>query len=78
MAQLGLIIHMAYEWCQRLGDMRLLQWDNLNMDDRKLYLEQSKRRAEVCLPIEDDLYEMLVQQKEDFGFQATWHRVCCL
>jgi integrase len=67
---LGLIIHMAYEWCQRLGDMRLLQWDNLDMDDRKLYLEQSKRRAEVCLPIEDDLYEMLAQQKEDFGFQA--------
>ena len=67
---LGLIVHMAYEWCQRLGDMRLLQWDNLDMDDHKLYLEQSKRRAEVCLPIEDDLYEMLVQQKEDFGFQA--------
>ena len=67
---IGLIVHMAYEWCQRLGDMRLLQWDNIDMDDRKLYLEQSKRRAEVCLPIEDDLYEMLVQQKEDFGFQA--------
>ena len=56
---IGLIVHMAYEWCQRLGDMRLLKWDNLDMDGRKLYLEQSKRRAEVCLPIEDDLYEML-------------------
>jgi integrase len=66
----GLIVHMAYEWCQRLGDMRLLQWDNIDFDSRKLYLEQSKRRAEVCLPIEDDLFDMLVQQKEDFGFQA--------
>ena len=52
---IGLIVHMAYEWCQRLGDMRLLQWDNLDMDGRKLHLEQSKRRAEVCLPIEDVL-----------------------
>ena len=40
------------------------------LHSRKLYLEQSKRRAEVCLPIEDDLYDMLVQQREDFGFQA--------
>jgi len=66
---LGLIVHMAYEWCQRLGDMRLLTWDNFDLDERKLYLEQSKRRAEVTLPIEDDLLEMLVQQEQDFGFQ---------
>ena len=66
---LGLIVHMAYDWCQRLGDMRLLQWGNIDFDGRKLNLEQSKRRAEVCLPIGDDLYEMLVQQHEDFGFQ---------
>jgi integrase len=66
---IGLIVHMAYEWCQRLGDMRLLTWDNFDLDERKLYLEQSKRRAEVTLPIEDDLLEMLVQQEQDFGFQ---------
>ncbi len=66
---IGLIVHMAYDWCQRLGDMRLLTWDNFNFGERKLYLEQSKRRAEVTLPIEDDLLEMLVQQEQDFGFQ---------
>jgi len=66
---IGLIVHMAYDWCQRLGDMRLLTWDNFDLDERKLYLEQSKRRAEVTLPIEDDLLEMLVQQEQDFGFQ---------
>ena len=66
---IGLIAHMAYEWCQRLGDMRLLTWDNLDLEAKKLYLEQSKRRAEVTLPIEDDLLEMLVQQEQDFGFQ---------
>ena len=66
---IGLIVHMAYEWCQRLGDMRLLTWDVVDLDKQKLYLEQSKRRAEVTLPISDDLTEMLVQQKDDFGFQ---------
>ena len=66
---LGLIVHMAYDWCQRLGDMRLLTWDNIDLAERKLYLEQSKRRADVTLPIEDDLLEMLVQQEQDFGFQ---------
>ena len=67
---LGLIVHMAYEWCQRLGDMRLLTWDNLDLPEKKLYLEQSKRRAEVTLPIEDDLLEMLIQQEQDVGFQS--------
>ena len=57
---IGLIVHMAYDWCQRLGDMRLLQWDNIDFDGRKLNLEQSKRRAEVCLPIGDDLYLSLI------------------
>tara|TARA_R110002050_G_scaffold141284_3_gene266403 strand:- start:3774 stop:4652 length:879 start_codon:yes stop_codon:yes gene_type:complete len=66
---IGLIVHMAYEWCQRLGDMRLLTWDNIDLEAKKLYLEQSKRRAEVTLPIEDDLLEMLIQQEQDFGFQ---------
>jgi integrase len=66
---IGLIVHMAYEWCQRLGDMRLLTWDNIDLEAKKLYLEQSKRRAEVTLPIQDDLLEMLTQQEQDFGFQ---------
>ena len=66
---IGLIVHMAYEWCQRLGDMRMLTWDNIDLDNKKLNLEQSKRRAEVTLPIEDDLLEMLIQQEQDFGFQ---------
>ena len=66
---IGLIVHMAYEWCQRLGDMRMLTWDMIDFDEQKLYLEQSKRRAEVTLPISDDLCAMLQQQHDDFGFQ---------
>ena len=66
---LGLIAHMAYEWCQRLGDMRLLTWDNIDFSTKTVYIEQSKRRAEVHLPISDDLCDMLTQQEQDFGFQ---------
>jgi len=66
---IGLIVHMAYEWCQRLGDMRMLTWNMFDFNEGKLFLEQSKRRAEVTLPISDDLLEMLLQQKQDFDFQ---------
>ena len=66
---LGLIVHMAYEWCQRLGDMRNLTWDCLDLKKQQLSLEQSKRRAEVFLPISDNLNAMLLEQKADFGFQ---------
>ena len=66
---IGLIIQMAYEWCQRIGDMRMLTWDSVNLDTAILSLEQSKRRAQVFLPISDDLKEMLTEQHNDFGFQ---------
>ena len=52
---IGLIVQMAYEWCQRLGDMRTLTWDCLDLDKQKAHITQSKRRAEVFFPISDDL-----------------------
>lgn len=66
---IGLIVHMAYDWGQRVGDMRLLTWDKIDLDQCRLDLTQSKRNAEVHLPISDSLCSMLRQQKEDFGFQ---------
>ena len=66
---IGLIIHMAYEWAQRVGDMRTLQWSNIDLTTKTLDLEQSKRRAEVRLPIDDNLCRMLAEQKDTFGFQ---------
>ena len=65
----GLIAQMSYEWCQRVGDMRLLQWSSLDLPRQRVNIEQSKRRAKVFLPIEDDLCEMLREQENDFGFQ---------
>jgi integrase len=66
----GLIVQMAYEWCQRLGDMANLTWDMYDPETRVLYLEQSKRRAKVELPTTDELHEMLMQQKADVDFQS--------
>lgn len=66
---IGLIFHMAYEWAQRVGDMRNLKWESIDFDNKRMDLEQSKRGAEVHLPIGDNLLKMLIQQKEDFNFQ---------
>jgi len=66
---IGLIAQMAYEWCQRLVDMRLLTWASLDFDAQTVHVKQTKRKAEVFLPVSDELHEMLVQQQEDFGFQ---------
>lgn len=66
---IGLILHMAYDWGQRVGDMRMLKWDNLDLEVCRLDIKQSKRGASVHLPIGKNLCAMLVKQKEDFGFQ---------
>ena len=49
--------------------MRSLKWDSINFEERRLDLEQSKKRAEVHLPIHINMFRMLEQQHEDFGFQ---------
>lgn len=66
---IGLIVHMAYDWGQRVGDIRLLTWNSLDLNQCRMDMTQSKRNAEVHLPIAADLCQMLRQQKEDFGFQ---------
>jgi integrase len=66
---ISLIVHMAYDWGQRVGDMRLLTWDKLDLQVCQLILTQSKRNAQVKLPISGGLCGMLRQQKDDFGFQ---------
>ena len=65
----GLIAHMAYEWAQRVGDMRKLKWEFVDFENRVVNITQSKRGASVHVPINDDLMVMLKQQYKDFGFQ---------
>ena len=67
---IGLIVHMAYDLAQRVGDMRVLTWDKVDLDAQRIDLTQSKRGADVHLPIPEALTAMLQQQKDDFGFQT--------
>ena len=66
---IGLIVYMAYSFAQRIGDIRSLKWENINFEERRLDLEQSKKRAEVHIPILIHMYRMLEKQYKDFGFQ---------
>lgn len=73
----GLVIHMCYEWAQRPSDIRNLKWKDLNLDEAKVTIVQSKRGAVVTLPIEEPLLSLLKQQEEDWGFQpyvVTHHK----
>ena len=67
---IGLIVQMAYEWGQRVGDMRMLTWAAIDFDKKRCNLEQSKRGESVHLPINDGLMHVLKQQHETFGFQV--------
>ena len=66
---IGLIIQMAYEWGQRVGDMRMLTWDTIDFDKGRCDLTQSKKGTDVHLPISGALMHVLKQQKEAFDFQ---------
>lgn len=66
---IGIIVNMAYEWGQRLGDMRTLTWDDYDVNTGILTLTQSKRGATVQLPTSEGLQRMLKQQHDDFGWQ---------
>ena len=74
---IGLIVHMCYEWGQRPVDIRNLTFSQIDWDKRKVDITQTKRGAEVELPIPDDLFSMLEQQAVDWGFQdmvVPYHR----
>ena len=66
----GLLVLFAYEWGQRVGDMRMLLWNAINLDKGRCDFEQSKRGEAVHLPISDGLMHVLRQQHETFGFQV--------
>lgn len=66
---IGLIVLMCYEWGQRPVDIRNLLWDNVDLDQGKVTITQTKRGSVVELPIPDNLMEMLSEQKKDLDFQ---------
>ena len=69
---IGLIVHMAYDWAQRVGDMRLLKWEQVDIPNRQVSFVQSKRNAEVHLPIGEGLSKMLMQQNDHYGLMTPY------
>ena len=65
----GLIVHLAYGTAQRLGDLRMLRWEDYDMETGVISLEQSKRRARVSVPLPQDMQDLLKQQYVDYGWQ---------
>ncbi len=66
---IGLLALMCYEWGQRPIDIRNLTWDNVDLDEGVVQIKQTKRGAEVELPIPPNLIAMLTEQKGDWDFQ---------
>lgn len=66
---IGLIVLMCYEWGQRPIDIRNLEWSQVDLDKRVVTITQTKRGATVELPIPDNLFPMLLEQKQDLDFQ---------
>jgi hypothetical protein len=44
---IGLIVQMAYEWCQRVGDMRMLQFSNIDYDKSNAKFSNSLREVQA-------------------------------
>jgi integrase len=65
----GLIALMCYEWAQRPIDIRNLKWSNIDFENKKVTIRQTKRGATVQLPLEEPLFSLLKDQKELWDFQ---------
>lgn len=49
---------------QRLKDCVLLQWQNIDMKSRRIWVKQFKTGKEVTIPIAPELYEALLEARE--------------
>lgn len=66
---IGLLVLLCYEWGQRPVDIANLKWDNLDFETDTVRIKQRKRGATVELPIEPEIKEILLKQREDYDFQ---------
>ena len=72
---IGLIAHMAYEWCQRLGDMRLLTWDAIDFDARTLTLSNPSVKLTCICPFQMIYVTCCRNNTTILAFKSTWHPV---
>lgn len=65
----GVICTMAYATAQRPGDLRMAKWENIRFDNNEYQKVQSKRGAEVAIPLDEVTMDILDQQYQDYGDQ---------
>jgi hypothetical protein len=66
---IGLIVQMAHEWGQRVGDLRILKWENYCLQTGIVTIPATKRKKETTIPSSNGLMAMLSKQHEDYGWQ---------
>ena len=49
---------------QRLKDCVLLQWQNINMENQRIWVKQFKTGKEVTIPMAPELYDALIEAKK--------------
>ena len=70
---IGLIVHMAYEWCQRLGDMRLLKSDRVAEKMLTLYNQEAATRGQNAWALYSAFtnYASYADERNGFGLRNT-------
>ena len=63
----GVIVLLAYELGQRLGDMRTLEWDEYIEHEKMIQFTSSKRGVDMELPLNEGLIDIFAQQLNKFG-----------
>jgi len=66
---IGLMVQMAHEWGQRVGDLRVLQWDNYCLKTGVVTIPKTKRKEATIIPSSKELMATLSKQYEDYGWQ---------
>ncbi len=59
------VIYYLGIFCGRcLKDCVMLQWQNIDMEKRRIWVKQYKTGKEVTIPMSDELYQVLLEAKE--------------
>jgi|GEM_PF-4616066 len=67
----GLLVRINVELGQRIEDIRLSEWNNYDFTEKLYTREVIKKTKERIpgIPMSGSLVQMLIEQKEDYGFQ---------
>jgi len=61
----GIIFYCLYEWGQRVSDILNLKWSSVDLKNKTVTIQQSKKGVTVRLPISDGLANILQQQYKE-------------